>query len=316
MDDMAYLMMLDKLSEIILRNTDENTRNIFKYSVLTKKGYDIILGYNNVAITLYGRTNFFVENCLFIEQEGKKYFDLSFNQKHLPDDEKAFTADFKINCSDGHSVTSGTTKSHPLVMNMVHPPRFNAKVQHKVIPFEYDGFLYFFNCNVNLSLVEYYRDLPPINISNVYLNYGLSESAEKSLGKELKNAVAGMSKTDAVNFLLKFTQSAFEYKRDELVYGQEKFSFPEETLCNSFADCEDKAMLFAYLVNETLGLKSVGLYYKDAQHINIAIESWKDDLKVSFTFNEHNYIICEPSGNGFIAGESATASGRARLIDW
>jgi hypothetical protein len=105
-------------------------------------------------------------------------------------------------------------------------------------------------------------------------------------------------------------------KKDELVYGQEKFSFPEETLTNAYSDCEDKAMLFAVLVNKVYGLKSVALYYKDADHINIAIESWKQNIKGNFVFNDHNYVICEPTGKGFNIGESSTSVHLASLIDW
>ena len=75
-------------------------------------------------------------------------------------------------------------------------------------------------------------------------------------------------------------------------------------------------MLFAVLVNKVLGLKTVALYYKDAEHINVAIESWKKDLKGNFTFNDQNYIVCEPTGKGFNIGESATAVSYARLIEW
>jgi hypothetical protein len=125
-----------------------------------------------------------------------------------------------------------------------------------------------------------------------------------------------MSINAGLNFILQFVQKSFEYRKDEIVYGQEKFSFPEETLINNFSDCEDKAMLYALLVNKVFGLKTVALYYKDAQHINIAVESWDKDNKGNFAFNNHNYIICEPSGNGFAIGESATSISYANLIDW
>ena len=303
MDDMAYLLMLNKVTNVLLKRSSDDCKTLLKYVILQKKGFDVFIGYTESSITLYGRTNVMIDNCLFIERGTKKYFDLSFNQHTVPHAEHLF-------------VMRHEGKALPLVMNMIAPPLFSAKQSKKVMPFEYDGFLYFFTTNVNQSLVEYYKELPTINISTVYLNYGLSESATSSLVKEMKQATSSMSVTEGVNFMLRFVQTAFEYKKDEQVYGQEKFSFPEETITNEFSDCEDKAMLFAVLINKVYGLKTVALYYKNADHINVAIESWKHNTKGNFVFNDHNYIICEPSGAGFNIGESATSVNLASLIDW
>lgn len=303
MDDMAYLMMLNKVTHTLLQQGSDDCKTLFKYVLLQKKGFDVFIGYTESAVTLYGRTNVMIDNCLFVERGTKKYFDLSFNQHTEPHAEHQFEIRHE-------------GKALPIVMNMIVPPAFSAKQSKKVIPFEDDGFLYFFTTNINQSLVEYYKELPTINISTVYLNYGLSASASASLVEEMKEATSSMATAEGVNFMLRFVQTAFEYKKDEQVYGQEKFSFPEETMTNAYSDCEDKAMLFAVLVNKVFGLKTVALYYKDADHINVAIESWKQNIKGNFVFNDRNYIICEPTGKGFNIGESATSVNLASLIDW
>jgi hypothetical protein len=303
MDDMAYLMMLNKVTRVLLKNESDDCKTIVKYVLLQKKGFDVFIGYTESSLTLYGRTNVMIDNCLFIERGTKKYFDLSFNQHTEPQSEQLF-------------VMHHEGKALPLVMNTITPPAFCAKQSKKVMPFEYDGFLYFFTTQVNQSLVEYYKELPTINISTVYLNYGLSASATNSLVKEMKQATSSMSTTEGVNFVLQFIQTSFEYKKDEQVYGQEKFSFPEETITNAYSDCEDKAMLFAVLVTKVFGLKTVALYYKNANHINVAVESWKPNTKGSFVLNDHSYIICEPTGKGFSIGEISTSMNLASLIDW
>lgn len=303
MDDMAFLMMLNKVTQTVLKNESDDCRTLFKYAILQKKGFDVFIGYSESSITLYGRTNFMVDNCLFIERGTKKYFDLSFNQQRQPQTEQLFVMRHK-------------GKALPLVMNMITPPEFDAKQTKKVMPFEYDGFVYFFTAKVNQSLVDYYKDLPTININTVYLNYGLSETAITSLVKEMQKATSYMNTTESVNFILQFVQKTFEYKKDQQVYGQEKFSFPEETLVNAFSDCEDKAMLYAVLVNKVLGLKTVALFYKDAEHINVAVENWNHSIKGNFTFQNHDYIVCEPSVKGYNPGESASEIKFASLIDW
>jgi len=119
-----------------------------------------------------------------------------------------------------------------------------------------------------------------------------------------------------VDFILKFTQQSFDYRKDEDVYGVEKFSFPEETLVNRFSDCEDKAMLFASMIREVLGLKSVALYYKDAQHINVAIQRWSTNMNGNVQFNDEKYIVCEPTMKGFAIGQNSLSTQVANLIDW
>lgn len=303
MDDMAFLMMLNKVTQGLLRRESDDCKTIVKYVLLHKKGFDVFIGYTESSLTLYGRTNVMIDNCLFIERGTKKYFDLSFNQHAEPQSEQLF-------------VMHHEGKALPLVMNTITPPAFCAKQSKKVMPFEYDGFLYFFTTRVNQSLVEYYKELPTINISTVYLNYGLSASATNSLVAEMKQATSSMSTTEGINFVLQFIQTTFEYKRDEQVYGQEKFSFPEETITNTYSDCEDKAMLFAVLVTKIFGLKTVALYYKNANHINVAVESWKQNTKGNFVLNDHSYVICEPTGTGFSVGENSTSMNLASLIDW
>lgn len=303
MDDMAYLLLLNKVTASLMKQESGDCKTLFKYALLQKKGFDVFIGYTESSVTLYGLTNFLVDNCLFIERGNKKYYDLSFNQQREPKAEHLF-------------VIHHQGKSLPIVMNMITPPAFCAKHAKKVVPFEYDGFLYFFTANINQSLVDYYRELPTVDINTLYLNYGLSDGATQSLVTEMKRAVSSMSTTQGVNFILQFVQTSFDYKKDEQIYGQEKFSFPEETLVNAYADCEDKAMLFAILVNKVMGLKTVALFYKDAAHINVAVENWNKNSRGNFTFKDHDYIVCEPSGKGFNIGESATSVTLAKLIDW
>jgi len=303
MDDIAYFLMLNKVTNYLYNNSTDDQKNIFKYVILYKKGFDVFIGYNAAKITLYGSTNFMIDNCLFIEKGTKKYFDLSFNQGTKPSSEKLFELPSLGNLS-------------PLALDMINPPKFDAKKSKKIMPFEYDGFMYSFTTIINQSLVEYYRELPPINISTVYLNYGLSKTATESLVKEMKKATSTMRAGQGVNFILAFVQQSFEYKNDEMVYGQEKFSFPEETIANAFSDCEDKSMLYAVLINKVLGLKTVALYYKDAEHINVAVESWNKKVKGNFTFNNLDYVVCEPTGLGFSVGNSPTKMQFASLIDW
>jgi hypothetical protein len=303
MDDVAYLMMLNKVTDAVFKNEDASFKTLYKYGILKQKGFDVVLGYGEHSLTLYGTTDFNVENALFIQKGNHIYYDLSFNQNSIPETEREYVPQV--------TTTSGSKIFH---LNTFTPPSFKAKHVKKSYPFEYDGYMYFLRCEMNQSLVEYYRDLPDICINSVYLNYGLSDQAKKTLVKSLRDATVNMNTEKAVDFLLKFTQYTFTYKKDVV----EKFAFPEEVLANEVADCEDKSILFAYLSKEVLGIHSIALFYKNEEHINVAVENWKKDdhSKGSFTYNHHNYIVCEPSGNGLNPGESINNISYADIIPW
>lgn len=303
MDDFAFLLMVKKYVNKQFVDISDNEKSIIIYSLLKVRKLDVLITYNENAITLYGRTNYWIDNVLYVQIENKTYFDLSFSQLKSASAQQLY-------------LDSNHSKSLPLVINTITPPAFHAKQKKVVIPFEYDGFTYFFTAKTNLSLVEYYKELPTLDINTLYLNYGFSDLLKNSLVKEMKKAVSGMKQEMAIDFLLKFTQQAFAYRSDEELYGQEKFSFPEETILNRYSDCEDKAILFATLGTQVLGLNTVALYYKDAKHINIAIQNNGILPNSSFVFDNKNYIICDPTINGYILGDNLSGSHMAKIIEW
>ena len=89
-----------------------------------------------------------------------------------------------------------------------------------------------------------------------------------------------------------------KHKDDEEYWGVgNKQSFPEETLYYEYSDCEDKSILFAFLMKEVLGMKTVAIDYKNHVNIGLALDEVKEDW---FTINAEGqkYIVCEPSTTG------------------
>ena len=91
--------------------------------------------------------------------------------------------------------------------------------------------------------------------------------------------------------MLRFVQTAFEYENDETQFGREKPFFAEETLFYQFSDCEDRSVLFAYLVRNLLGLEVIGLDYPG--HIATAVK-FSTDIKGDYVEHQgERYIICD-----------------------
>lgn len=302
LDDLGYLQLVKKCSERLGKKTPQIFQTIFTYSVLNNNGYNLILGVGEHGLTLYGLTNFGIKNCLFVEQSGKKYYDLSFNAKAEPQAETIL-------------IRSHVAPSKIINLNKLSPPALSGEVIHKTFPFEYDGNVYFFSVTLNNHLVKYYRELPDIEFGQVYLNYGLTERGPKTLINQLTEATAYMSKENGIKFILGFIQS-LPYAMDKEVWGQEKFSFPEEALANDFTDCEDRSILFAFLVREVLHLQTIGLYYQQATHMNVAVENWRGKNRADISAYNMDFIICEPSAKGVPAGTRIIDVSLADIVKW
>jgi hypothetical protein len=299
MDDMGFLMMSRKLAAEVYQT--EYQRNVFLYHLLKLKQYDVILGFSNNQTTVYGQLGFIVFNVIDVQLGNKTFTDLSFSQKRNPQTEEIFEDQIKV--------------GRAILINENRPPLFNATSKEYKFYFEFEGFIYFFNGILNESIVKYYNDLPDIVFSNIYLNYSFSQLAKNSLMNDLAENILYMSNLKALAFLLKFSQDAIPYKDDYMTLGKEKFSFPEETIANQFADCEDKSILFAYLVKELLHKPSLALIYYQQNHLNVAIES-KDKEDYNFSFKDRRYLVCEPSGTGFKPGENTYDVNKASVVNW
>jgi len=61
--------------------------------------------------------------------------------------------------------------------------------------------------------------------------------------------------------LINFVQTAFDYKTDGDQFGYEKPFFVDELFYYPYSDCEDRAVLYSYLVRTLMGLDVVLLEY-------------------------------------------------------
>jgi len=303
LDDLGYLKLVQKTTAQLAKKQTSNIQELLNYTLLYYKGFNLLMGQNSSKhLTLYGQLNIKVNNTLFVTYNQTDFYDLSFKPQREVENETALPLPV-------------VQHALPIQINKRFAPQLGNDFQVKIIPFEYDDNLYFFTAKYNTRLVAYLNDLPDIDFSMVYLNYGLSDKSSKNLVQQLQEVTAYMPKSKGVDFILKFVQS-LSYAKDGEVWGHEKFSFPEEVIAGDYSDCEDRSMLFAYLVREVLNLQSIGLVYPNSQHMNVAIENW--NAKQSYDIKAYNmdFIICEPSGKNIPAGTQMLELGAVHAVKW
>jgi hypothetical protein len=127
----------------------------------------------------------------------------------------------------------------------------------------------------------------------MYFNAPVSTAAAHDLLEGLTPLIKGKSEVEAVNILLRFVQTAFKYKTDEENFGREKPLFVDETVFYDGSDCEDRAVLFSFLVRSLTGLPVVGVNYPG--HMATAIKFSSDVAGDMVQVGGVRYIICDPT---------------------
>jgi len=124
-----------------------------------------------------------------------------------------------------------------------------------------------------------------------YFNAPVDSRTYESIADEIKKYVDGMKTGDAMNFVLHFVQKSFIYERDNQQFGREKVMFATETLYFDKSDCEDRAVLYSYLIEELFGIPVVGVKYSNHMATAIYAPMSGDIVKVG----KRELVVADPT---------------------
>lgn len=150
-----------------------------------------------------------------------------------------------------------------------------------------------------LQKMEFYNHIPQCDYS-VYADAQVDSEFSERLLSALRPAIEGKNKKEAANILLDFCQNGFEYATDPQQFGYEKPFFAEELFFYPKCDCEDRSILFRYLVKSLLNLDVVLLDYPN--HIATAVKFDEDYSGDHVMVNGRKYIVCDPTYMGASIG--------------
>lgn len=158
-----------------------------------------------------------------------------------------------------------------------------------------------FSLPINRSLIGFYDDYPQLDV--FYYAFAepdtdFSEALARTVGLGLRHKSA----LESVNALLSFVQNDFNYKKDTEQFGKEKPFFCEENFYYPYNDCEDRAVLFSFLVRKVLGYDCMLLEYSD--HVNCAVNMGCESDGYFIRRGDKKYYICDPTCFGARVGMS------------
>lgn len=152
----------------------------------------------------------------------------------------------------------------------------------------------------NASIIPVLYHYPQMPVSEFAESNVLPEFRQQIVN-QVKAQLDGMSKLDAVNALLRFSQSAFSYATDGQFHGFEKPYFFEELFYYPKSDCEDRSVFYTYLLWNALGVESHLLGYPVHESASVHL----DDESLTGDHYEHEgklFFISDPTFIGSRTG--------------
>ncbi len=274
LNDWAYYLLSRKAAETISEG-DAKTSELLTWFILLRSGYKVKIAFfdNELYLLIPAINQIYGKN--FFQFDGLNYYLLKGELMEL------YT--YEMDFPDAQKIFD---------LNIYHPVSLGEEEGQRSFNFSYQGTETPITITYSKNIIDFYKDYPQADIK-VYFDAAVSPMAKESLASAFVPLLDGKTELEAVNLLLNFVQTAFEYKTDQEQFGYEKFFFAEEAFYYPYCDCEDRSVLFSYLVESLLGLEVVGLNYPG--HIATAVRFTEPVTGDYITFRGKEFVVSDPT---------------------
>lgn len=264
--------------------TNHNESIVMQHFLLSQLGYKVKMARKGDGSTLM---LFLSSDCMiyghpYITLEGLNYYYL----------QKDATA-----CPFYMYTQNAPQARGPISMKINSVPRLKGSTTHTI--HKATGSNAKVETDVPEALMNFYGSYPQCDFE-VYVKAPVNPTMAANILTPLRNLVKGKSEEEAANLLINFVQTGFDYATDGEQFGYEKPFFVEELFYYPSCDCEDRSILFSYLVRNILGLEVVLLDYPN--HIATAVK-FKNDVRGDYLMIDgKKYTVCDPTYIGASIG--------------
>ncbi|GAB6081695.1 hypothetical protein JCM30471_06090 [Desulfuromonas carbonis] len=278
LNDWGYLQLVRGLADSI--QPTPNDAELFTWFLLTKSGYLCKVGYYGSQVYLLAPASPVIYETPYFNLNGARFYNLTTLRGVE---------------NPGRILTYGKDYpgvDQPLALNMAQPPTVGREPFTRELRFSYAGKSYLIKVAGSRQVVRFLDDYPQTDFP-VFFAARMTPEADSSLLDALRPLVEGKTESEAVNLLLRFVQTAFSYQTDDEQFGKEKYLFVDETLFFPYSDCEDRSILFSFLVRRLTGLPVVGLHFPG--HVATAVRFSGKVPGDSVVIAGERYTICDPT---------------------
>lgn len=245
-NDWALLQLLRTYSQAVYP-ASRNQQALTEWFLLTRLGYRAKVGIASGRILLYLPLRQMVYSRPYLQFDQQRYFI------GLLEPEKDVGALYSYEGEHPDAVrilnldADRTTLPAPLW-------------KQRELSFSFAGKPYRLTVNYDANKIDFLATYPQTDLDFYFRSAPAGRTAEELL-TQLRPIVRAMDERTAANFLLRLTQTAFQYKTDGDNFGFENYLFVDEVLHHPYSDCEDRSIFYAWLVSSLLDNEVIGLLY-------------------------------------------------------
>ncbi len=169
----------------------------------------------------------------------------------------------------------------------------NARIGEETKPFRYEAAGIVLEGEVPTGIMPLLDAYPICDIPTVASSV-VDKELRDQVVEQIRAQVAGLSEQDAANRILQFIQKGFPYATDDEQFHREKYFYFEESLYYPKNDCEDRAIFYAYLVHEILGIDVHLIQFTGHECTAVAFSEPLEN-GTSYEYKGKRYYICDPT---------------------
>lgn len=271
LNDWGYFKLCGAAAKILSKQNISYERTL-TWALMNLSGYRIKIGTSDHSCYLLIPTLQKMYSTYSMDINNVKYYILDFNGGKISSYEQDFEGADKY-----------------IDLNIYEPLNLNETIIETKLSGKNS---YSWEIEVNKNIIDFYNDYPLVDFP-VYFSAPMSSVTRNSLFAKLGPQLKGKTDRQKVELLLNFVQNAFHYKSDLEQFGREKFFFPDECFYYSFSDCEDRSVLFSYLVRWFLNYDVLGVHFP--RHLATAVALPGTVTGNFIEFNGKIYTICDPT---------------------
>jgi hypothetical protein len=289
LNDWSLYLLSSQAAQKLLGNSNSNNDkvNLFNWFVFSKMGYDTRVSYNDQGIYFMAHVKNKIYATSYYTYDAKRYYALGDSNVQKLSSVYSYKGDY-------------AQSSKAMNFAIKTPVNITDTQVTRTLNFTYNGQKHEITVPYSKTLVKLYDTHPHVYWSSYY-NIESSPMTARALLSQLKVIIDGKTEVEAVNMLLRFVQYAFAYKTDQDQFNTaDKVLLPEQIIYYPYSDCEDRSVMFTYLVEKLLGLQAVGILYGDHMAAGVAMST--NVSGDSFMYKGKKFMYADPTWNGYNIG--------------
>lgn len=280
LNDWFTFQMVRQYANAVARSGSGADRVVLQHYLLTNMGYDIRLARTEGQALLLVPVEQTMYSRMFMTIDKTEYYLFTDDKEAGKDMNTLYTCDIPTDIDCGRSLSVRYDRDANI--NVGDSRRKTLTDGHLTVEGE-----------VNVTLMEMLRHYPQMDIP-CYAASSVLPPLHSSIIAQLRPQIEGLSQRDAANRLIHFVQYAFDYATDDEQHGYEKAYFLEENFYYPKNDCEDRAIFFAFLVRNLLGLDVHLIHFPghECTAVNFTDSSISGD---GYVYEGKRFTICDPT---------------------